>query len=806
MGNEDSKFSRSDQSAYINSSTADLEQPDESRPAKRVRLDAPLGITEDVQEEVVDEDDWDDIYDTSTTPAIAPARDGGALFTADPDQTAVRKVESDGAVEDGVRAEAVDDGDELVAEEEHVASIDEPSVRMLEETSHIEGGQLHSDRSVEKTEAEDESDVKFYKDTPEEEVGSEEPLSRQDDGDVKFYEDEPAQEDDLEKGPEEPPSQQEDCDSNFHQDQPEQSGEQETNTVQSTSQQEDGDVGTEADGIARKEEMKPGQDPDFLAAATAQKDNQDAEWQFDDSDAASSDSDSESDSVDSSDDSESGSEGGYEMLDPATAAKILMSGDGDDDDGDKSKNKTGDHQPRTVNEIKEVAVPKPDVVLTEDMKITLLGTVDRTVDTLLLIKAFTPGEFQVLESGSVLCNEKREVIGAVAETLGRVQEPMYSVAFANLKDIEDMGLGFGSKVYYVDSHSTFVFTQPLKNMKGTDASNIHDEEVGEDEIEFSDDEAEAEYKRQKKLAKRGGRGGLSRTAFVEDRATRSFGAPGHDSGHAFVNGSDAPQQQYGGGISYDDDDVQDEFYSPLKRPDNLSQLMAGGGLPPRPQHGPFDRGRGRGRGDRGRGRGDRGRGRGGFDHRGQRGGRGGYGQDRGNRGGYGQQNGHRGAAHSFPDRHNNDRTNGQRQHSSPPKSNTSQSSPPPPAQQRQAGYQQYQQPTPNQQSYQFNGYTFQYGNPPPQPPPQQAGHYNQSQATQSPTGPIPAGAYVNPALFQAQPVPAQWNQQAMYNAWPNQQQQQAQQYPQGQSGPVLTRQQQNNLADILRQFGGQLPR
>jgi hypothetical protein len=35
-------------------------------------------------------------------------------------------------------------------------------------------------------------------------------------------------------------------------------------------------------------------------------------------------------------------------------------------------------------------------------------------------------------------------------------------------------------------------------MKGSDASNVHDEEVGDDEIEFSDDEAEAMYKRQLK--------------------------------------------------------------------------------------------------------------------------------------------------------------------------------------------------------------------------------------------------------------------------------------------------------------------
>lgn len=34
--------------------------------------------------------------------------------------------------------------------------------------------------------------------------------------------------------------------------------------------------------------------------------------------------------------------------------------------------------------------------------------------------------------------------------------------------------------------------------KGSDASNVHDEEVNEDELEFSDDEAEQAFKRQRK--------------------------------------------------------------------------------------------------------------------------------------------------------------------------------------------------------------------------------------------------------------------------------------------------------------------
>ena len=45
------------------------------------------------------------------------------------------------------------------------------------------------------------------------------------------------------------------------------------------------------------------------------------------------------------------------------------------------------------------------------------------------------------------------------------------------------------------SRSNFVFLSHLKRLKGSDASNAHDEEPGEDELEFSDDEAEREHKR-----------------------------------------------------------------------------------------------------------------------------------------------------------------------------------------------------------------------------------------------------------------------------------------------------------------------
>ena len=43
--------------------------------------------------------------------------------------------------------------------------------------------------------------------------------------------------------------------------------------------------------------------------------------------------------------------------------------------------------------------------------------------------------------------------------------------------------------------STFVFTKALRAIKGSDASNLHDEEPDDVELEFSDDEMEAEHRR-----------------------------------------------------------------------------------------------------------------------------------------------------------------------------------------------------------------------------------------------------------------------------------------------------------------------
>jgi H/ACA ribonucleoprotein complex non-core subunit NAF1 len=332
-----------------------------------------------------------------------------------------------------------------------------------------------------------------------------------------------------------------------------------------------------------------------------------AEFELDSSPMGSSSSDT-SDDESSSDDDDDDDDDDYKMLDPAEQAARLMQEDGgsDDEGMGKAHNGAGAGPPRTLNEKPDEVVPKPDLIITENMKIEELGYVENLVENLVLIKAKTTGEYQVLEFGSVLCLENRTVIGVVAETLGRVEQPYYAVHFTNEKAIAETGISKGTNIFYVEEHSTSVFTQPLKSFKGSDASNLHDEEVGDEGIEFSDDEAEAEYKRKQKLAKQAkrdiregskdgfSRGGRQRRGKIQKRLEEY---------HPAENGTSH--------IDYGGPDAGEELYTPLTRPLNLHEIMGRREAPledQKPYH-RTDRGGegGRGKGDRGRGRGDRGR-------------------------------------------------------------------------------------------------------------------------------------------------------------------------------------------------------
>ncbi|KAJ6256272.1 hypothetical protein Dda_8769 [Drechslerella dactyloides] len=295
----------------------------------------------------------------------------------------------------------------------------------------------------------------------------------------------------------------------------------------------------------------------------------------DDSDSTSSESDSERNS--GSDEEEDEGEDAI-FLDIQKEAKRLMDEDGGSDDEGGNDHKRGTSGPlRTKNELPETrsALVRPNIDVSASTPVVHLGVIDSVVDDLVLVKAAVSGEYQVLNEQSLLCFEDRSILGQVQETFGRVEQPFYTIRLRDAAEAEALNATVGRKVHYIPSHSTFLFTKTIRAMKGSDASNLHDEEVGDDEREFSDDEAEAEFKRRQK---------------EEKKAKGSQRAPGP---------SAAP-------------DVMDEPYVPLSRPANLHEMSAPpgqGNLPQRrevPPRGPARdyqasrgfRGRGRGRGGR----------------------------------------------------------------------------------------------------------------------------------------------------------------------------------------------------------------
>ena len=347
----------------------------------------------------------------------------------------------------------------------------------------------------------------------------------------------------------------------------------------------------------------------FEGLAEANKANAEAEFELDSSPLESSSTESSSDSS-SSDDSEADSDADdYEMLSPEEEARRLMAEDGGSDDGRGKGTNEHSHVVRTTNEKPDETVPKPDITVTADMKIEELGFVENVVENIAVIKAKVSGEYEVLETGSLLCLEDRSVIGVIAETLGRVQQPYYCVRFTNAAAIGEAGIRQSTKIFWVQEHSTTVFTQPLKAFKGTDASNLHDEEVGDDELEFSDDEAEAEHKRRVKLQKRPKHNvrdvpadGFSRGAQQRHRGSQNrFDRSSHSRPEPMPSSTDIS-------LHYDDNDAinaegenDDDLYTPLARPSNLHEMMD---HKPASAEDHSSRGN-RHRGGRGSGRGDR---------------------------------------------------------------------------------------------------------------------------------------------------------------------------------------------------------
>ena len=206
---------------------------------------------------------------------------------------------------------------------------------------------------------------------------------------------------------------------------------------------------------------------------------------------------------DSSSDSDSDSESSESEKEPVDqqrnkrSRRSLQDAISDDEDD-------GSNGPlRTKNEVVDAPAPElpGDFTLTPEMAIEYVGELSRVVEKSAIVQAAVSGEFRILQENSILCFEDRTILGVLYDTFGRIQLPFYTVKFNEQSKLEDIKTRLGQRVFYVVSASSFLLTDQIK-VKGSDASNLHDEEIPEEEQEYSDDEKEMANKPSKKKKKK----------------------------------------------------------------------------------------------------------------------------------------------------------------------------------------------------------------------------------------------------------------------------------------------------------------
>ncbi|CAK8538174.1 unnamed protein product [Lathyrus sativus] len=225
----------------------------------------------------------------------------------------------------------------------------------------------------------------------------------------------------------------------------------------------------------------------------------------DDEDESESESDSESESSEyeasssSSSSSSSGSDEEGEIRDSDAEKMVSWSeagGDFDDDD------EVVVEPIRSKNEIRNLPpVPTVHVTLEPHHEMLPVGVVMSTLGAKVIVEGVEKHE--PLNEGSILwLTESRNPLGLVDEIFGPVKNPYYVVRYNSENDIPAGIQGGTTLVSCVPEFADRALNNKDLYRKGYDASGPNDEEVS-DEVEFSDDEKEAEYRKMQRMTKRG---------------------------------------------------------------------------------------------------------------------------------------------------------------------------------------------------------------------------------------------------------------------------------------------------------------
>ncbi|KAL4253570.1 H/ACA ribonucleoprotein complex non-core subunit NAF1 [Abortiporus biennis] len=325
---------------------------------------------------------------------------------------------------------------------------------------------------------------------------------------------------------------------------------------------------------------------------------------------APSDSTSDSDSSDSDSDSDI-PQRKRNLNGSSTINDNLDDDGGDDEEGGGGVNNV--NQLRTKNEVSEPPIIIPTMEEIEgNEELEKVGEIMSIIDKVVIVKGNAShianrASERALDSETLLVFEDRKVFGYVYETFGPTHQPLYQVRFSKDYPLDPEKVKISREVFHVPARSNFVFVSQLKTIKGSDASNAHDEEPGEEELDFSDDEQERAHKKALEQRRIGSRHGTPAPSTMQDH---EMGISEDMYGSGTYNHATYNDMDFGAGPSRPQPIPYDDPYSdsygltedPSPSGSSINANMEAGYVPPAPpvrSLGMNDRplrGRGRGKG------------------------------------------------------------------------------------------------------------------------------------------------------------------------------------------------------------------
>ncbi|CAA0825104.1 nuclear assembly factor 1 [Striga hermonthica] len=175
------------------------------------------------------------------------------------------------------------------------------------------------------------------------------------------------------------------------------------------------------------------------------------------------------------------------------------------------------------NELKVLPpVPPVNVTLETHHETLPVGVILSIVGAQVIVEGLE--KHNPLNEGSILWVTKTRLpLGIIDEIFGPVKNPYYIVRYNSESEVP-AGIELGTLISFVEEFANHVLNDKSLYQKGYDASGENDEELS-DELEFSDDEKEAEYRKMLKMKKRGNDGSKPMNKRKENRKQKKQNGP-----------------------------------------------------------------------------------------------------------------------------------------------------------------------------------------------------------------------------------------------------------------------------------------